>query len=421
MRRLGIRCRVGVIRLTIVGAPLLLAAAAPAQSNCGQYGVQCRADQTSQLIVLGVQQAASALPPASGQSFLYEFDPSIGAFKASEQLGPTVFRTAETIGERKLDLRTAVSFFELSDTFGPVTYETDDLFENQTFPLYTQFGTVAKADVWLMSFAATYGVTDRIEVTLNVPISVVSARGAETYLTGPQFLGDPPSQRQIGFAGSEADLDGFIADGTFVRATSNYDSLGAAFNSGTHAGVGRISVGAKGLIWSNDVASVGAQAEFFCPSPSQDQFAGSDTPAILPRAIGAVRAAKYLNLYADAGYDYDFDTSKLQRFAWTAGLSVPFVNGTFDVGVSGSQFASAIRWTPLTTSALDASGREFNLSVVPQQAGDTKLGTTYVDFISGLRIQLAQGVTASGAIGVPVTEDGFRPTVLATAALEFYF
>src|SRR5882672_5366874 len=66
--------------------------------DCGQFGAQCRADAASKMIVLGVQQGISSLPPTSGQSFSYEFNPELDTYVTSERLGPTSFRAPQTIG-----------------------------------------------------------------------------------------------------------------------------------------------------------------------------------------------------------------------------------------------------------------------------------------------------------------------------------
>src|SRR5262245_50627684 len=70
-----------------------------------QFGGQDRADAASEMIVLGVQQGISALPPASGQAFTYEYNPAVDTYEMSEQLGPTALRTAQTIGRNRVSLR----------------------------------------------------------------------------------------------------------------------------------------------------------------------------------------------------------------------------------------------------------------------------------------------------------------------------
>src|SRR5262245_52310620 len=103
---------------------LLTAGSRPAgaQGNPNQFGGQDRADAASRMIVLGVQQGISSLPPTSGQSFTYEFNPDLDTYVTSERLGPTSFRSPQIIGAGKFSIRAAASYFELSNTKGPIEY-----------------------------------------------------------------------------------------------------------------------------------------------------------------------------------------------------------------------------------------------------------------------------------------------------------
>ncbi len=397
-----------------------------------QFGGQDRADAASQMIVLGVQQGISSLPPTSGQAFTYDYNAELGTFVASEQLGPTVLRSTQTIGANRISLRVAASYFNLSETFDPIIYQLD-VPPDSGFPspTYTELGMSANAHVTLLNFAATYGITDRIEVTLNVPVTVVQAQAKQLYTAFPQELSLPPRDRQLGVvqafppATPQQALDAAFALNQLTIAESSFNALGFDFNEGTHAGVGRISVGGKGVLYDNDTFAFAFAPEFFCNSPSQDEFSGSDSPAILPRVIGQAKAAKYLRLHADVGYDYDFDTSQLRRFVWNTGLSVPLPNWTFDLGVGGSKFDESIRWTPVTAQGVGAPAPQYpdgipgTLTALDPSA--TELGTNYVDFLFGMKVRLMEGTVLSGSVNVPVTSDGFRAAAIGTLALEYYF
>ena len=334
--------------------------APPPRGLQNQFGLQDRADAASQMIVLGVQQGISSLPPTSGQAFTYDYNAELGTFVESEQLGPTVLRSTQTIGAKRLSLRFATSYFELGETFDPIFYTADTLPES-----FTLFGMSANADVVSFNAAATYGFTDRIEATINIPFSVVQAKASQTFLTHATAVSaaepgggarSSPCLARPGETGPQTVRAALNADAVALRELS-FTALGADFNTGKSVGLGRISVGAKGVLLANDWGELAASGEFFCNSPSQAEFAGSNSPSILPRVIGQVHAAKRLNLHADAGYEYDFDVDELSRFVWNAGLSVPIVNATFDLGVGGSLFDESIKWTPVTATGRTMAGR----------------------------------------------------------------
>ena len=431
MQNVRIRQSRSAIVIAVIGVAGF-GAVARAQ-NPNQFGGQDRADAASQMIVLGVQQGTSSLPPTSGQAFTFDYNAELGTFVASEELGPTVLRAPQTIGANRLSLRVAASYFELSETFDPIIYQIN-VPTNPVIPstTYAEFGMNAHANVTLLNFAATYGFTDRIEATINVPVPVVQAQAKQLYTVRPQNLALPPARRPLGIVapapGStpQQAFDAAFATNQLVIAESSFSALGFDFNAGQHAGVGRISVGGKGVLYDNDVFAVAFAPEFYCNSPSESDFAGSNSPAILPRVIAQVKAAKRLRLHADVGYDYDFDIDELRRFVWNAGFSVPLVNWTFDLGVGGSKFNSSIKWTPATTAGTGPAvppqfpnGLPAILTALDPSA--TELGTNFVDFLFGMKVRLFEGGVLSGAVSVPVTSDGFRADAIGTVAFEYYF
>ena len=421
------RCR-GVLNaarrvvLGTVTAAMLCSTAAHAQGNPNQFGGKERASAASEMIVLGVQQGISSLPPTSGQSFIYEFDPTIANWVSSEQLGPSALRSPQTIGANKFSIRAAGSYFELANTKSPIAYEVDN-------PPGTPIGVAAiglqaNAEVGLMNFGGTYGIIDRLEVMLNVPVVTVSAHASQLYTSssGPEV---PPSQAKLSgppvingnVAGAVKTMNALIQSGALHIRNDSFTSLGFDFNQGTHAGVGRISVGAKGVVYADKLWQLAFAPEFFCPSPSQDQFSGSNSPAILPRFIIAGKATEQARLLADAGYDYDFDHNELRRFVWNGGGSYAISVATFDAGIGGSTFNEGIKWTPTTAPYTDQAGNPGSI----QALQSNRFGRTFIDFLGGVKVRVANKTVLSGSVNVPLNNEGFRAAAVGTLAVEQYF
>jgi hypothetical protein len=276
----------------------------------------------------------------------------------------------------------------------------------------------------LLNFAATYGLTDRIELMVNIPVSIVDAQASQSMLVIPGTF--PPATSAIIAAlqvppgvSINPFLDSAVQAGAVDRVNASFTSLQADFNSGSHAGLGRVGVGAKGLLGATDWGELTASAEFFCNSPSQDEFAGSNSPSILPRLLGQIHAHKHLNLHLDIGEEHDFEVDELSRFVWNAGLSVPITNATFDIGVGGSKFDEPIQWTPVTATGGD---QEIpGATITAADPSSTELGTNYIDFLFGVKVRLFEGMVLSGAVNVPITDDGYRPAAVGTLSLEYYF
>ena len=422
MRQGMIRRLSPIVVSSLLVAALLPPARAGAQADNNPYGLQQRAGAASQMIILGVQQGISSLPPTSGQAFTYDYNAEIGTFVQSEQLGPTILRSTQTIGASRLSLRFATSYFDLNKSLDPINY----LATGSGIPpgAYTQFGLSADARVVLLNFAATYGLTDRVEAMLNIPVSVVDAQASQSFLAVP---GTYPPVNEAHVAGVivqpggniNQTINAAVQTGSVNRVNASFASLDADFNSGSHAGLGRIGVGVKGLLGANEWGELAASAEFFCNSPSQEQFAGSNSASILPRLIGQIHAAKYLNLHADIGTEQDFQVNQLSRFVWDAGVSIPITNATFDLGFGGSKFDEGITWTPVTATGTLPNGNPVTITAVnPNQ---TELGTNYADFLFGAKVRLFDGGVLSGAVNVPINSAGFRPVAVGTISFEYYF
>lgn len=387
-----------------------------------QWGTQDRADAASQMIVLAVQQAISTLPPTSGQAFAYTYDPETLTFVTSDQLGPTAFLSTYTVGKGQLTFRVAASYFSMSQSFGPITYfvESDDSLTTG----YGKLGLNANAQVGLFNLSATYGLTRGVELSLNVPISIIDAHASETFSTRKATLDLPPSEAPWSGVGCGSTprpqcrqgLDTLLRDGTLVFREETFNALGFDFNSGTSAGVGRIAIGGKGVLYTDERFRLAVAPQFFLPSPSEAEFAGPDSPAIFPRAVAQAKALERLFFTLDLGYDYDFDESALRRFAWNVGAWIPGKRFSFDFGIGGSEYDTAIRWTP---SVARGSGPLGKYTITAQE--DNQLGTTVVDFLGGVKVRLTEQLVASGAVTVPLVDNGFQPPALGTIALEFYF
>lgn len=379
----------------------------------GQFGGQARADAASRAIVLAVQQGISALPPTSGQSLVYEYDPRTDVFERSEKLAPFSFRAPETVGRGKLSLRASASYFALPATLGPIDYRLEFDDPAVSPPVFAKFGTKIDANVGVFDFSVNYGITRDLEANLTVPIVLVDAHAQQIYSA------DATEPSALGFRETIPELNAAIAQRELILQTRSFSELGFGFNDGTHVGVGRITLGAKALVYSTHPLALAAACDFYFPSPNQAEFAGSDSASILPRVIGAARLADWARLHLDVGYDYDFDVDQLRRFVWDVGLSFPFPFGTLDVGVGGSKYDAPIDWTPSQTRASIIPGEPTDITVTA--IGDNQTGTNYVDFLAGGKVALSDALILSGGVNVPVTDEGLQPVVGGTIALEFYF
>lgn len=394
---------------------LLLALGLPRSAGAQAFGIQDRANAAAELVVLGVSQAIAALPPAAAQSFSYDFDPQLQTFTRSEQLGPTVLRSTETLPRGALTARIATTYFALSNRQPPIDYEITGL----PMPLYTKFGAGVDAKVGIINLSSSYGLLDRVELYVNVPLTVVSATARSSFVSYASEADLPIEEATIVAAPSIRSLDTNLADGTLIIREGSVDKLNASFNDGTSVGLGRVSLGTKALVVRGSLVSAAVSLDVFLPSPSSAEFAGPDSFAIVPRAISSLRLTKAARLHADAGYDYDTEYAELRSFTWSFGGSYAFSGATLDGGVAGNVFAEGIEWTP--SRFVQPPGSLVDVPLEFQALGDNQLGTNYVNFLLGAKIAIASNTVLSGSVYVPLNDVGIRPAAAGTLALELTF
>lgn len=404
----------------------LLAASTVQAESPNQFGGQDRANAASELIVIGVQRAMDALPVVSGQSVTYEFDPATDALQRGTRLGPTVLRTAQTVGPGVFSVQIGASYFEQSETFHPINYLVT-LNDSPPQSGVAKFALTAKAKVGLFNLSATYGIGSRFEVSAALPITIVDAHASQTFSTDANKLSVPAGSAVVsGAPVVNGDVSAAInllnaelkPGGPLALRRDSFRSLGFDFNEGTQAGVGRIGVGGKAVVWSNPRLQVAVVPEFFFPSPSQDAYSGPDSAAILPQMVATVKLTDAIHVHTDAGYDYDFDTAALRRFTWTSGVSLGFERAAADLGFSGSEFDAPVRWTPSTMRGEPNGSFPGSTGVA---LGDNTTGTSLVNVLLGGKIYLNDSMVIAGGVSIPIVNPGFQPDALGTFAVERRF
>lgn len=405
-------------------ASLGFAAAAEAQVSRNQFGAQDRADAATRLIALSVQRAISSLPPPSGQTPTYTYDPRFDTYAVSHQLGPIVFRTPRTIGKGTFTLRTSTSYFELSEGFSPAAYVVRNAANGAPIG-FTRFGLDVDAHVGLVAVAADYGLTNWLQAGLVLPIAIVDAEARQVVAISEDDADLPPGQAAVRALPSLEVFDALIENRGLLYRTESFDPPGSRFDSGdprfregTFAGVGRIALAAKARLPSLGPFEFGFEPQVLFPSPSEEQFAGSDSVALVGRILARLPFGERGSLLGDVGYDYDFEFAELRRFVWSVGGSVAMPGVTLDLGFGGSSYDEGITWTPRTAAA-DPTMR-YPAGFVLESLDDNTAGTHPIDFLAGVKVKVASRVFLTGAVNVPVGDEQGEPTAAGTIGVEVY-
>lgn len=342
---------------------------------------------------------------------MFEFDPELSTYVPSEQLAPTAFRVPQTIEQGRVAFRAGGSYFDLSQEFSPIAYRVDAA--DESFTAFVKLGLDANARVGVVSSWFAYGISDRIQLSVNIPGVFVDA-SASQFFTSSDATG-PAAEAPLSGTATLETLDPALEQGLLTVREESFTNLGFDFNDGSHAGLGRVSTALKWLLWGNDRVQFAAETELYLPSPSEDEFAGSETFAITPRLIAQAVVLTPLRLHLDTGYDGDFEKAELRRFYWNAGASFATGAVSVDFGIGGSEFDSPIAWTPQTATSVETP--EFPATFLTALE-DNSVGTTFIDVLGGIKVRVSDGLLLSGGVSVPVNDEGFRPDAMFSLGLE---
>jgi len=145
--------------------------------------------------------------PANSTSFTYSFNPELGSFeRSSGSLGPVFLDRAETLGEGRFDLTFSYQFANLTDLNGDSFGQQLQFGFVHQFPDGTAAGGTFKGKEFslkenVFSFNGTYGITNRWDVNLLVPMLYTSLdlNGVAVGAAVGESGGAPTPQQSVSF------------------------------------------------------------------------------------------------------------------------------------------------------------------------------------------------------------------------------
>jgi hypothetical protein len=226
-------------------------------------------------IALASQLTSVPLPsPASG--FTYRFDPATGTFvRSTQSYGPILADRAETIGRGKVSLGYNYQFLSFDSIEGVDLRRIPALFTHDDFQLGGGRTDVVvtrneiEASVAQFTGLLTYGVTDRIDVAVAVPVIRTRLR----------ILANAEIER-IGTGGSLA-VHFFRDD----NATDGFGSRRQFFGEGTAAGLGDVVIRVKGTAMREGRRGLAFGLDLRVPSGDEEDLLGSGAPGFRPFGV----------------------------------------------------------------------------------------------------------------------------------------
>lgn len=406
----GLRSRIAqLFSFGDCGAPLCLDGSVNAQNGHGQHFIPAALggnETVISFIIDAIGTNVSNIPlgaTSSGATFtLVEGLP----VKSSESSGPIFGERAQTLGRGRLVVGANMSAMSFSSLRGT---SLDDLefnfthqdvgtpglgspsFENDFIEVHTS----VDLNLVVASFYATYGVTDRFDIGIAIPLVHTSFRGH--------------SDAQV-VTFSTTPLHFFSGTSTNPVLTASADA------SGNATGLGDLAVRAKLNLNRSARASFSMLAELHAPTGDEDELLGAGDWAL--RGLGVYSArfdafSPHLN-FGGVYRSGDLQTSALVANVGFDQLLAPWATFAFDL-LSEWQLGTS----PLEIPDPVQYSFPFERTVIPTNIQDRR--DDLIGMSVGAKLRMDSGATGIINVIVPIGQGGLRPQAVWTAGLEYNF
>jgi hypothetical protein len=390
------------------GQPLCLDGSVNAQNGHGDHFIPAAFEGNETVIsfiidAIGTNVANIPLgATSSGATFtLVEGLP----VKSSESSGPIFGERAQTLGRGRLVVGSNMSAMSFSSLRGTPLDELRFNFTHQDVgapglgdpPLENDFievRTSMHVNLVVASLYATYGVSDRLDVGIAVPIVHTSIRGE-----------------------SHAQVITFGTPVHFFSGTPQNPVLTAsATASGNATGLGDLAVRAKLNLNRSARASFSVLGEGHLPTGDEDNLLGAGAWAL--RGLG-VFSARYDAFSPHVNFGGVYRSGDLQNSALVANvgfdqLLAPWATFALDI---------LSEWQ-LGESALEIPETVLYRFPVERTVEPTNIRDRRDDLVAvslGAKLRMDSGATGILNMLVPIGQGGLRPRAVWTAGLEYNF
>jgi len=315
-------------------------------------------------------RTADFIATAATPRFAYVYDPEVGTFKRTDiSLGPVYVEPAVTVGAGKIGLVmaylysnfTSLNGESLQDAFDYEAHRGEDALRVRTSTLdFTS---------QVFSFSGTYGITNRWDVNLLVPVFLTS-------------------------------LD--LAGKTRLFIPGGADFITPFDTSDTKLGIGDILLRTKYRLPSLFGLDMASALTLRLPSGNPDNFQGVGDVTLTPLFI-AQRSFGPHTVYANLGIEVD-------------ATDVSQTRGRYAVG------ATILLFQPLTlfSHIIGSSGFE-DTSFQTEGIRGVVPRTDIIDSVVGLEFTITNQIVAHIAVIVPLNDDGLRANAVPAAGIETRF
>ncbi|MGH8611810.1 MAG: transporter [Gammaproteobacteria bacterium] len=361
------------------------------------------------LLVKQLAPNAAEFPSISTvPGFTYTFNPDIQTFERSSSMGPVYFERPQSLGAGKFDLGLAYAFVNFEELEGqdldglsfpglahndccPAVgnpaqpgFETDtaDLFFDE-FDLESQ----------VLSFFATFGITDRWDANILVPVVFTSLD-----ITARAVLNDVSGSATHFFPDATRTATRFIDD--------------------DKTGVGDLLLRTKYHLYQAPHLNVASALTLRVPTGDEDNFQGLGDFTVTPFFSLAHERGPF-DLHIGAGVEINTDDLDRSRVRYAAGVTYQMLQRVaLLLDVIGS---SGVKTQELSVAVPTFLGASPNPVPGVTQVQTAELRTDLVDLAVGLKANVAESMVGFITFFVPLNDEGLRTEVIPAAGLEMSF
>jgi hypothetical protein len=358
--------------------------------------------------------------PAAG--IVYTFDPSLGvATREASSLGPILSERGETLGKRRLYLAFTYQYFSFDKIDGAALNRIPAVFQHEDVlgigvgegvlgdPSFERDVIDTLNDVRLRvhqsTFFVSYGLTDRVDVSVAIPIMSVrmDVTSNATIVTNTNTVFHA--------------FEGGASNKTFRAQRSA-------------TGVGDVTFRVKGTAYRGERHSVAAGLDVRTPTGDEENFLGSGTVGVKPFmawSYGA-RVSPHVNI----GYEWNGDSllggdpltgtkgSLPNQFFYTIGADAALssnVTVSFDLLGQALTNARQVQVTPFTDLGNSAGVRRTYDNISFSAPGTYSV----VNGAVGFKARPTANLLVSGNLILKLNDGGLRSKVIPMVGLSYTF
>jgi hypothetical protein len=369
-------------------------------------------------IALTSQLTSVPLPsPASG--FTYKFDQATGTFvRSTTSFGPILSDRAETIGRGRVAFGFTQQFFSFDHLDGVALTDVPAVFRHDSFEagggradVVSTTNTI-EASVSQFTGALTYGVTNRVDVSLAVPV----VRTRLSLLSNARI-------NRIG-TGSNLQIHYFRDD----LAIGGYGSSRQYFVEGSAAGLGDLLVRTKATMMREGTRALAAGLDLRVPTGDEENLLGTGAVGVRPFAAFSSSLGRF-GPHANLAYQWNgrsvlagdvrhrVEADLPDQFQYALGSDLN-VNNRFSVvfDLLGQRLMNSPR---LSTYTLQATGAAGSVELPDIRFATDSFWTA--DGALGFKANVATRVLVAFNLRFSFTDKGLTDRIAPLLGVEWAF